>query len=524
MPRLERIAGLTFARPSPIVAHNFRSAWLLNHAVRSIMFHPNVARLAFFPLVLLAAFGCGDSKTPVKLTPDSGDAGGKSANDAAPSGADSSAPPDAATSQCPELLAVCAAADDVDGLGNLCLRVASEADAVACDAVAPECLAYCGGDSGLGVDAGELNVRQCKAMGDKCHDFDTGSGLGNLCHEVGHTGNLSWCAAIYDECVALCGEPDVPGPDAGGQMELDLNFAAKVGSKDFECGREYNGVGSANSTVTPVDLRFFVSAVRLVTEEGEHVPAVIQDIAPYQGAGVALLDFTDGTGDCGDNDVTLNTTIRITAPSGRYTGVAFSASVPEALNHQDPVTLPSPLQGGDMAWGWLMGYKFVKLELQTSDAVQVSDASVDSTMDAGGSALDAGNRDGGVDAGPIWDAMTSLDAGLSSTTGGGALSSAGPVMTFLHVGSVACSETDSADAGGQVECANGNRNDVVLDDFDIANDVVVFDVAEVVANADLSRQVSCHPGGPSCAPVFEAIGVDYETGAALAVHRAFRAE
>lgn len=477
---------------------------------------------AFLGCLLPSA--CGDSKTPVKPQPDSGPDAAIGETTSAESGPSSdAASDDAAVNPCPDIASACAGKDDVDGLGNLCLRVASKGSASACEAVAVECSNHCAADSGSTVDTGELTVEQCKDMGDTCHDFDTGIGLGNLCHEVGHTGNLAWCAAIYDDCVALCGEPTSHEADAGARTTLELRFAAKVGDEDFECGREYANVGASRSTITPVDLRFYVSNIRLLTDEGEQVPAVIDDVGDLQGGGVALLDFNDGSGACSSNDSTTNTSVRITVPAGNYSGVAFSTSVPLELNHRDPVTLSAPLQAGDMGWGWTAGFKFIKLELQTVNTpVPDDDGDGDASatepiqsLDAGG---DAGSSDGGTEQALSVDASSTTSASPAAT---------GPIMTLLHVGSVACSSVESsndASAGDEIACAKGNRNDVAFSGVDLSQDVFVLDVAQVVANTDLSDSVFCHPGGPSCAPIFEAVGINYEAGAALETHPAFRVQ
>ncbi len=65
---------------------------------------------------------------------------------------------------------------------------------------------------------------------------------------------------------------------------------------------------------------------------------------------------------------------------------------------------------------------------------------------------------------------------------------------------------------------------MIFPSFDPNENVVVLDVAEVVAQTDLSASVFCHPEGESCPPIFAAVGVNYETGAALDTHSAFRVE
>ena len=70
--------------------------------------------------------------------------------------------------------------------------------------------------------------------------------------------------------------------------------------------------------------------------------------------------------------------------SGSYTGVKFTIGVPTALNHYDasasttPIALNTGTQSG-MQWSWLIGYKFLKLELQTTTSSSVLNYHLGST-------------------------------------------------------------------------------------------------------------------------------------------------
>lgn len=346
-------------------------------------------------------------------------------------------------------------------------------------------------------------------MGDTCHEFDEGTGLGHLCHEVGHSGNVTWCGAIFEECVALCGEPDVhhedhdaaDASDAGVAQKFTLQFAAKVGERDFACGEQYVGFGATSSVVTPQDLRFYVSGIRLITQAGEQVPVAVDEVAPFQGGGVALLDFEDGTGECHTDSPETNTTITVTAPAGDYAGIAFSTSVPVELNHADPLTVPAPLAPGAMQWGWLLGYKFIKAEfLQVIPAV-----------DTGAESLDAGAR---------------ADADVGPSFGPDAAAPV-PGVGIFHLGSTGCTNAVAPDAGAnafEVECAKPSFNDIVLDGFNPQSNVVTFDLAQVFAGVDLSTMSMCHGEGANCPSLFASVGLDFQTGAAQTPYPAFGVE
>jgi hypothetical protein len=131
---------------------------------------------------------------------------------------------------CENIATQCAEYDDTDGLGHLCLRLASENSVESCDAIADECSAYCRADGvepEASVETSTLDAESCdEAIGDPCHEFDHGTGLGHVCHQLGHQGNIPGCVALYDECVALCGGAE-PGEehvsDAGSESSSDAS-------------------------------------------------------------------------------------------------------------------------------------------------------------------------------------------------------------------------------------------------------------------------------------------------------------
>lgn len=478
------------------------------------------------PVVLgtLWLSACGDDESaagPLVSPPDGGDAAVVSSE---PSMDEDSGTP--APSWCSNIALECADYDDVDGLGNLCLRTAADDDAAQCEALSETCDAVCkpnGEPPAVSEAARNVTAEECdRQVGEPCHPEDFGTGLGALCHRVGHSGNVAWCAAVYDQCVELCGgaEP-VPGTDAGptdaatdaGGVALTLQFRAVVGDQPFACGAEYTNVGTSHSTVTPQDFRFYVSDVALIDAQGREVPFTIDEAAPYQGGGVALLDFEDASGACQNGNEPTNTVISGTAPAGVYTAIRFSTAVPLELNHQDPTTLPAPLQAGDMTWGWLYGYKFIKAELlEVASTVDAATHEMPTALDAGGSGMTAMDA-GGMHHGAMGD-------GSAPMLGAG----------VLHVGSTACSNAPSADAGDDfaagpiTSCQLPNRNAITLVDFDPSTSVIVADVAAMFAAADLSQMAMCHSGQPECAPMFDTVGIDWESGQASDTQSAFRVE
>ncbi len=86
---------------------------------------------------------------------------------------------------------------------------------------------------------------------------------------------------------------------------------------------------------------------------------------------------------------------------------------------------------------------------------------------------------------------------------------------MIHLSSSECS-------GDPVTCAKPNRNDVVLNDFNVCNDVVLADIGEIFAYTHLGQQTLCTPDGQYCDAMFSGIGVDYDTGQPLEGQTVFR--
>lgn len=274
-----------------------------------------------------------------------------------------------------------------------------------------------------------------------------------------------------DSDKADAGSPRSAARDAGSSisdaadMAVTIKFAARVGSDDFACGQQYQNIGKSKTTVTPTDLRMFVQDVKLISQSGDEVPVVLDTRKPWQDSDVALLDFEDGSGDCNEGNAEMNTKITGKVPEDTYVGIIFSNGVPEELNHEDPTAAPDPLgMFTDLSWGWLGGYIFSKVEVR-----QVT---------------------------------------TEATFGSG----------IAHVGSTACTGKPQS---GSVKCGKPNRNLVQLDEFDPKTDTIIFDVAPVFEQTDLTEMSECHSTGEFCAPMFEALGVDQTTGKALSVQAVF---
>ncbi len=335
----------------------------------------------------------------------------------------------AGTPACAGLGSACHVVAETSEAAHDCHELGHGGDELACAASRSSCVDTCG-------------AALCTELASLCHDVDPGEGPLHECHELAHAADAGACFERGRECFDLCTRAH--------QEPVSVRFTARVGSAPFNCGTTYEGVGSGSDSAEPRDFRFFVHDVRLVDASGNQVPVELDERAPWQGRGVALLDFEDGSGGCLEGDAALNATVTGRALPGQYTGLAFRLGVPESVNHDDPALQPAPLSAGTMTWGWLSGYKFLRADLGT----------------AGG---------GGV----------------------------------LHLGAAGCSGDPAA---GTVSCARSNLRDVVLSGYDPATSSVSADIGALFASVDVASAGPCHSSGEACAATFASLGLDLASG------------
>jgi uncharacterized repeat protein (TIGR04052 family) len=305
-----------------------------------------------------------------------------------------------------------------------------------------------GGNAGSGASAGEGNSGGTSAgkggsSGGTSAGKGGGSGEGNTSGQSGEGGT---------------GGEDIP---------ITLNFAAKVGSEAFSCDSTYTGLGADDSTVHPVDFRFYVHDVRLIDDSGAEVPVALTQDGLWQYEGVALLDFEDRSGTCSNGTVQLNDVVLGTVPFGTYTGIAFKLGVPFELNHTDIATAPSPLNLSAMFWSWNTGRLFLSI---------MNDVERDDET---------------------------------------------PFGTILQLGSTGC--IGDAASGGVTSCTRQNRAQYSFPTFRPGQNVVVADMRELLKNSNLKTD-QCHSTQETCAPMFEELGIDWATGAPIESQSVFRME
>lgn len=238
-------------------------------------------------------------------------------------------------------------------------------------------------------------------------------------------------------------------------------FTARVGDATVECGRTQEGVGISSSRFDLLELTTYVHAVELLSSDGGRLPVELVDDGRWQGQGVALLDFADGTGAC-TGSAEINRELRVSASGlDEAVGLAFRVGVPPELNHLDAGTARPPLDDPSAWWGWKVGYVFFQLTITT----------------------------------------------------------AGHDYYYAHVGSTQC---DGSVAEG-FSCAEDHLIDVELAGFEVGRDGVTVDLGALLSGVDIDAPVDADAGDTTpgcmsavddseCVPIFAALGRDLAGG------------
>jgi uncharacterized repeat protein (TIGR04052 family) len=233
-------------------------------------------------------------------------------------------------------------------------------------------------------------------------------------------------------------------------QQVTIKFAGKVNNQAFACGRYYN-LGKPTTSVTPSDFRFYVSDVSLINAQGKFVPLTLTQDGKWQYQNVALIDFENKAGACANGTVETRNIVVGTVPKGKYKAVKFTLGVPSNLNHEDSTLAPSPLNLTSLWWNWQFGYKFARIDFTSQ----------------------------------IYTSQKQHSHGDEAKSKG----------FLIHLGSTGC----IAEASSQkpnTECSDSNRATITLNNFDPSKNLIVADVAKLLANTNLSRN---QPGtAPGC--------------------------
>jgi uncharacterized repeat protein (TIGR04052 family) len=264
-------------------------------------------------------------------------------------------------------------------------------------------------------------------------------------------------------------------PPAQGVQNFTIRFDARAGESSIRCGQSLTGIGSTGASVALQDFRVYVSNFRLISRTGAETPLRLTPDGAFQSDRVALLDFENASGNCNGNAAT-HTSVEGRAPAGDYVGLVFDLGVPVDLNHQDPTLAAAPLNFSALTWPWRYGYKFTTIDLETGRAPGASQ-------------------------------MGHEASGFS-----------------IHLGSVECGE-GSPRTPPETPCAAPNRPSFRLDAFNPQTQMVVLDLAALLANTDVTVN---DPGSASgcmstaddddCVAIMDRLGLSFRGQASRGQH------
>lgn len=311
--------------------------------------------------------------------------------------------------------------------------------------------------------------------------------------------------AVFSYCGTVQAQSDT--------KEVEINFEAWVGDQEFACGESYEEVGAAETTITPTDYRFYVSNVALIDEDGNAVPLELEQDGKWQYQDVALLDFEDGTSACDNGTAEMRTMVVGTVPEGDYQSLRFTLGVPEQLNHEDAAIAPSPLNLTSMWWNWQGGYKFLRVEMETEQAIAnvgQGNSQTNHSQTVHGDSHTNSSRQPSIFVG---GENTEQQERKTSDTHAHTTHQASSNSYLIHLGSTGCQDSAQSDL---FSCSNPNRASVVLEDFDPERDVVITDIAELLYQTDLTNNEANTPAGcmsspedSDCSAIFQNLGLSF---------------
>jgi hypothetical protein len=245
--------------------------------------------------------------------------------------------------------------------------------------------------AGTGGSAGTAALPSSGAGGSSA---SAGSGGGGAAGSVGGGGQAGssgggGSAGVGGALAEQCPTAPAPRLAAGTVLELPIELTFRGAPLLFA---EANPVREGG-TLTPLDLRFYVSNVALLRDGAEPVPVDIvtstQAVAPY---GVHLFNAEDAT----------SATVRVLAPAGEYGGITFLWGLEQSCNRLDAEGNVAPLSATSrMSWPHT-GFLFFRYEGRYAfPTVQGSAGAGGASLGGAGGTSAGGMGAGGVSAGGV---------------------------------------------------------------------------------------------------------------------------
>lgn len=278
------------------------------------------------------------------------------------------------------------------------------------------------------------------------------------------------------------------GGDDNKVTNLTIPFQAKSGTTEIACGTQLTNLGLSADKGTIADFAFYIHDIKFKTKAGQTVSATLEK-SDFQDPeyGVALLDFQDKTDSCKGAAKPTNKLVYASVSNvsaADMTGIEFKVGLPAAVNHHNASIAAAPYNRSGMAWSWQSGHKFMRLDVNPTNKVQ-------------------------------------LDYAL----GGANVSNS----YYFHLGSTNCSGDPTT--GAVVSCAAPNRPTITLStDFKVTNlttSKIVLDYAKLMASNNLNTDAVMPPGCMSgttdieCMNIFDNLGMNHGAHAATGLQKVF---
>jgi hypothetical protein len=172
-----------------------------------------------------------------------------------------------------------------------------------------------------------------------------GAGSGGMNVDAGAGGSSG---AAGGAAPATCEVAPPAQRTAGATLEVPIDLVYQ--GKPFVYGEP--NVITSSKTVVPLEVRFYVSGVELLTSGGASVPVdIVTEAGDLQPYGVFLFNADDPT----------MQVLRVRAPGGTYAGVKFALGLSVACNAGDPFSRAFPLSADSgMTWPAPVGYLFLR--------------------------------------------------------------------------------------------------------------------------------------------------------------------
>ncbi|MEL6547194.1 MAG: MbnP family copper-binding protein, partial [Myxococcota bacterium] len=236
------------------------------------------------------------------------------------------------------------------------------------------------------------------------------------------------------------------------QVEFQLTF----NGSSLGCGSRVDDAADGTLPVILIDARIYVSDLRV---DGTATPFAVN---AFQQEDVALVDFENATDGCESGTADTHESIEFLSAATSPVTLEFQIGVPPSMNHNDPTTAEAPLNVSAMAWPWQRGYKYWKTDFSVGEA---------------------------------------------------------PSTAFnVHLGAAGCTSASPTEAP-TTPCTFPNLATVRIENFDLTQDAIDIDLAKLLAGLNVSQDAGGAPGcmvaaedGSECGPIFEALGLDFDTG------------